>query len=104
MVQFYLGAKDGAQTIAAANNPAEHCEAQFYVGEERAMNKAANEALPYLRKAVEICPKDFGETIQAKSELKKLEAALPKPDEPAAKADPADKKNAPTDPTPDLKK
>jgi lipoprotein NlpI len=104
VVQFYLGAKDGAQTIAAASNPAEQCEAQFYVGEERAMNQAANEALPYLRKAVEICPKDFGETIQAKSELKKLEAALPKPEEPAAKAEPADKKNVPADPAPDLKK
>ena len=104
MVQFYLGAKDGAQTIAAASNPGEQCEAQFYVGEERALNQAANEALPYLRKAVEICPQDFGETIQAKSELKKLEAALPKPEEPAAKPEPADRKNVPADPAPDLKK
>ena len=104
VVQFYLGAKDGAQTIAAASNPAEQCEAQFYVGQERAMNRAANEALPYLRKAVEICPKDFGETIQAKSELIKLEAAPPKPEQPAAKPEPADGKNAPADPAPDLKK
>jgi lipoprotein NlpI len=104
VVQFYLGAKDGAQTIAAASNPGEQCEAQFYVGEERALNKAANEALPYLRKAVEICPKDFGETIQAKSELKKLEATPPKPEEPAAKPEPADGKNVPADPAPDLKK
>jgi lipoprotein NlpI len=95
VIQFYLGAKDGAQTIAAASNAGEQCEAQFYVGEERALNKAANEAVPYFRKAVEICPKDFGETILAKSELKKLEAALPKPEEPAVK---------PADPAPDLKK
>ena len=103
VVQFYLGAKDGAQTIAAASNPGEQCEAQFYVGEERALNKAANEALPYLRKAVEICPKDFGETIQAKSELKKLEAALPKPEEPAANRAGRQEKCA-ADPAPDLKK
>ncbi len=104
VVQFYLGAKDGAQTIAAASNPGEQCEAQFYVGEERAMNKAASEALPYLRKAVEICPKDFGEMIQARSELKKLEAAPPKPEAPAAKPEPADSKNVPAEPAPDLKK
>jgi lipoprotein NlpI len=104
VVQFYLGAKDGAQTIAAASNAGEQCEAQFYVGEERAMNQAANEALPYLRKAVEICPKDFGEMIQAKSELKKWEAAPPKPEEPAAKPEPTDRKNVPAEPAPDLKK
>jgi lipoprotein NlpI len=113
VVQFYLGARDGAQTIAAASNPGEQCEAQFYVGEERVLNNAANEALPYLRKAVEICPKDFGETIQARNELKKLEAA-PKGDaakseaepkvEPSSQAEPSAKKAVTPDPAPELKK
>ncbi len=41
VVQFYLGDKNGAQTIASASNLGEQCEAQFYVGEERALSRAA---------------------------------------------------------------
>jgi lipoprotein NlpI len=101
VIQFYLGDRDAAQTLAAASNRDEQCEAQFYVGEERALNKAANEAIPYLRKAVEICPKDFGETIQARSELKKLEA---EPKAEPSMAEPGARKDGTPEPAPELKK
>jgi tetratricopeptide (TPR) repeat protein len=96
VVQLYLGDKDATQTLAAATTPAEQCEAQFYVGEALTLEKAVDAALPLLRKAAEICPKDFTESVQAQVELKKLETPTLRPtteaqpeSAPAPKAEPA---------------
>jgi Tfp pilus assembly protein PilF len=77
VIQLFLGAKDAAQTLAAATNSDEKCEAQFYVGQERLLKKATDEATPYLRKAIEICPKNFTEYFIAAAQLKKLDGAAP---------------------------
>ncbi len=77
VIEFFLGAKDASQTLAAASNSDERCEAQFYVGQERLLKKATDEATPYLRAAIEICPKSFTEYFVAAAQLKKLEPAAP---------------------------
>lgn len=93
VVRFYLGETDARQTLAAATAPSDQCEAQFYVGQERLLKKANDEALPYLRKAVETCPKNFVELYHARAELKKLDAAA------APKAEAAPKADTPAEPT-----
>ena len=75
VAQFYLGGKDAQAVLAAAKTPGDACEAQFYLGMERLLKKARDEALPYLRKAAETCPKNFAEYFQAVSELKRLAPA-----------------------------
>lgn len=70
VVQLFLGGKDAEETLAAAKSPGDQCEAQFYLGEERLLKKAIDEALPHFRKAAEICPKNFSEYFQALNELK----------------------------------
>lgn len=82
VAQLFLGGKDPQQVLAAAKSPGDQCEAQFYVGEALLLNNAREDALPYLRKAVETCPKNFAEYFQALSELKPQA-------EPAAKAEEA---------------
>jgi lipoprotein NlpI len=77
VAQFYLGEKDTQQLSTAATTPGDQCEAQFYIGQDRLLKKAGEEAAPYLRKAVETCPKDFIEVFHARSELKKLDPAAP---------------------------
>jgi tetratricopeptide (TPR) repeat protein len=78
VAQLYLGEKDAPETLAAAKTPGDQCEAQFYLGEERLLKNARDEALPYLGKAVETCPKNFAEYFQALNELKPPVAAAPK--------------------------
>jgi len=80
VMQSYLGEGSGRQALAAARSAGERCEAQFYIGEERVTQNANDEALPYLRKAVAICPKNYAEYFRAVAELKKLDptAALRK--------------------------
>jgi tetratricopeptide (TPR) repeat protein len=90
VVQLYLGGKDAPQTLAAAASAGEQCEARLYIGQQLLLKNAVNEALPYLRQAVETCPKDFVEYMQASNELKRLEAAPA-----AAKAEQAPKTDAP---------
>ncbi|MGO9942149.1 MAG: tetratricopeptide repeat protein [Rhodoblastus sp.] len=82
VVEFFLGAKDATQTLAAASSSDEKCEAQFYVGQERLLKKATDEATPFLRRAIEICPRNFTEYFVAAAEMKKLEPAVaaPKPE------------------------
>ncbi len=85
VAQFYLGEADAKQTLAAATTPSDQCEAQFYIGQERLLKKANDEATPYLRKALETCPKNFVELFHARAELKKYDAAAA----PKADANPA---------------
>jgi tetratricopeptide (TPR) repeat protein len=86
-VQLFLGDKDGPETLAAAKTPGDQCEAQFYLGEERLLKNARDEALTYFRKAVETCPKNFAEYFQALNELKPPVAAAPKAESAPVKDD-----------------
>lgn len=74
---FFLGEKDAAELLAAASRADERCEAQFYIGAARLLAGAGEEARPYLQRAAEICPRDFSESVQAKTALKSLEPAPP---------------------------
>jgi len=91
VVQYYLSGKDAQAMLAAAKTPDDQCEAQFYLGMESLLKKANSEALPYIRKAAETCPKNFAEYFQAVSELKRLDAvAAPQGDKiPGAETAPA---------------
>ncbi len=75
LARHYLGDIAEADALAAAKAPGEKCEAQLYLGEARVLDKSRDEATPYFRQAVEICPKDFLEYFAASVELKKAEAA-----------------------------
>ncbi len=75
VAKFYLGDKDVTQTLAGATSPGARCEAGFYIGQERLLKKARDEAIALLRKAVETCPKSFVETYRATAQLKELGAA-----------------------------
>lgn len=78
VAQLYLGDKDAPEALAAAKTPGDRCEAQFYLGEERLLKNARDEALAYLGAAAETCPKNFAEYFQALNELKPPVAAAPK--------------------------
>jgi lipoprotein NlpI len=89
VAQYDLGALDLQSTLAAAKTPGDQCEAQFYIGAERLAKNVRDEGLAFLRKAVEICPKNFIEYIQAAAVLKASGVEIPKPAAPQPKAEPA---------------
>lgn len=84
VVQYDLGASDAQKMIDAAKTPGDQCEAQFYIGAERLAKGSKDQAMTYLAKAAEICPKNFLEYIEAAAQLKALGADRPKK-EPAMK-------------------
>jgi tetratricopeptide (TPR) repeat protein len=89
-VQYQLGELDAQRTLAAAKTPGDQCEAQFYIGAGLLARNARDEGLPYLRKAAEICPKNFIEYIRAAAQLKALGVETPKAEtSPQPKAEPA---------------
>jgi lipoprotein NlpI len=91
VAQYDLGALDLQNTLAAAKTPGDQCEAQFYIGAERLAKNARDEGLAFLRKAVEICPKNFIEYIQAAAALKAAGIEIPKPAAPKVETVPAPK-------------
>ena len=72
VVQLFLGRKTPHQVLAAAGNPNELCEAQFYVGAWHALRGERGAAGAPLRTAVDTCPKWFAEYYGAQAELKRL--------------------------------
>jgi hypothetical protein len=62
--ELYLGRRDPAATLAAAQKPEERCEAQFYVGEWQLLQGD--------RAVVGTCPKSFIEYTGAQAELRRL--------------------------------
>jgi hypothetical protein len=58
--------------VAAAIKPDELCEAQFYLGQWHLLRHERADSIEALRKAVEMCPKDFNEFAGAVAELKRL--------------------------------
>jgi lipoprotein NlpI len=97
VVQFYLGEKDAAQLLAAATTAAERCEAQFYLGQQKLLAGAGEQARPFLQQAVDICPKDFSEFVQAKIGVKSLDAAPKSEVAPPLETQAEEKKNDPAD-------
>jgi lipoprotein NlpI len=94
-VQYLLGESDAQRTLADAKAPGDQCEAQFYIGAGLLARNAKDEGLAYLRKAVEICPKNFIEYIRAAAQLKALGIEAPKASGvEAPKAEPASQPKA----------
>ncbi len=79
VVQYDLGAIDAERLLAAPQTPGDQCEAQFYLGASALKKGAGDEAAAHLRKATEICPKNFFEYFGAVAGLKAVAPALAKP-------------------------
>jgi lipoprotein NlpI len=75
VTQLYLGQADAAQTLGAAKDDDQLCEARVYVAESQLMKGVVQDATPSLKRAAESCPKNFIEYFRAVAELKKLEPA-----------------------------
>jgi rhomboid protease GluP len=58
--------------LAAAANPSERCEAQFYGGEWQLLQGDGAAAATALTAALDNCPKSFIEHKGAEAELKRL--------------------------------
>jgi tetratricopeptide (TPR) repeat protein len=70
--ELYLGQSDPAATLAAAQKPEEHCEAQFYVGEWQLLQGDHAAAKQRFEEALGSCPKAFIEYTGAQAELRRL--------------------------------
>jgi lipoprotein NlpI len=71
-VELFLGGRTFEATLAAAGNPSERCEAQFYGGEWRLLQGDRAAAATALAAAADTCPKSFIEHKGALAELKRL--------------------------------
>jgi tetratricopeptide (TPR) repeat protein len=72
LLKYYAGAIEAPQVLEAAKTSEQQCEAQFYLGQLRMVKNETDAALPYLRKAVDTCPRDFIEFMAAAGEVKAL--------------------------------
>jgi tetratricopeptide (TPR) repeat protein len=72
VIELYLGKRQPEATLAAASTPGEQCHADFYIGEWHILQNRPADAEPFLRKAVETCPKTFAVYTAAQAELKRL--------------------------------
>jgi tetratricopeptide (TPR) repeat protein len=70
--ELYLGRRDPAATLAAAQQPEQRCEAQFYVGEWQLLQGDRAAARQCFEEAVGICPKAFIEYTGSQAELRRL--------------------------------
>ena len=70
--ELYVGRRDPAATLAAAQKPEERCEAQFYVGEWQLLQGDRAAARQRFEEAVGICLKAFIEYTAAQAELRRL--------------------------------
>ena len=73
-VELFIGRKTPQQTLASAGNPAERCEAQFYIGEWHLLRRDRAAARRALETATDGCPKSIVEYGGAVAELKRLDA------------------------------
>jgi tetratricopeptide (TPR) repeat protein len=72
VLELYLGRRDAAAALTAAQKPEERCEAQFYVGEWRLLQGDRAQAQQLLEEAAGGCPKSFIEYRAAQAELRRL--------------------------------
>ena len=73
MIEFYLGRRTPEQALAAAGNPDQYCQAQFYIGQWHLVKGNAALAAAPLQAAIATCPKDFIEFTGAVAELKRMQ-------------------------------
>ena len=71
IIELLLGKRSPEDTLAAAGTANERCEASFYVGEWYLAHDDRPKARPLLQRAVDTCPKSFGEYFAAAAELKR---------------------------------
>ncbi len=71
-VELFLGGRTFESTLAAAGNPSERCEAQFYGGEWQLLQGDGAAAATALTAAADTCPKSFIEYKGAQAELKRF--------------------------------
>lgn len=79
LLDLYNGIATPEQALAAAANPAQRCEAAFYVAEWRLSAGDPNAARDGLTAAVDTCPHGFVEYVAAKVELGRLPVGSPSP-------------------------
>jgi tetratricopeptide (TPR) repeat protein len=72
VIELYLGKRSAGDMVAAAGNPDDRCEAQFYLGQWYLLRGERNEAVTAFRTASETCPVRFYEYAGAVAELKRL--------------------------------
>ena len=72
VVEFYLGNRAAAQTLASAADGGERCEALFYIAEWELWHNHEDAARSGFREAVDSCPRTFEEYVGAKAELARL--------------------------------
>jgi len=72
VVELYLGRQPPDLTLAAADQPAERCQARFYIGEWELLRNNPGSAAAALRAAAETCPRTRLEYDGAIAELKRL--------------------------------
>jgi tetratricopeptide (TPR) repeat protein len=72
VIDFFLDRRTPADLLAAASKPDGQCEAQYYLGEWHLLRDERGASIEALRKAVDICPKNFSEFAGAVAELKRL--------------------------------
>ena len=72
VIELYLDRRAPKATLNAAGNPAQQCEAQFFIGQWHVLKGNAAEAETALKAAVETCPKSWIVYAGAVAELKRL--------------------------------
>jgi len=72
VVELYLGRQPPDLMLAAADQPAERCQAQFYIGEWELLRNNPGSAAAALRAAAGTCPRTRLEYDGAIAELKRL--------------------------------
>jgi tetratricopeptide (TPR) repeat protein len=70
--ELYLGQRDPAAALSAAQKPEERCEALFYVGEWQLLQGDRALARQRFEEAIGNCPKSFIEYTGAQAELRRL--------------------------------
>ena len=70
LMDFYRGKTTEEVVRAAAKEPGQICEADFYLGEWQLLHGDKSAARPLLDKAASQCPRGFNEWQAAKSEIK----------------------------------
>ncbi|MGA2043798.1 MAG: tetratricopeptide repeat protein [Roseiarcus sp.] len=86
LIELYGGARSAPAALAAAADPDQRCEADFYVAEWLLLQKLEQPAIAGFRRAAATCPKSFIEQNAAVAELSRLAPAAPAPGAGAAGA------------------
>jgi tetratricopeptide (TPR) repeat protein len=72
VIEFYLGRRTLAATMAAADGAADRCTAEFFIGEWELLKAERSAAIESLKAAASTCPRFYAEYRGALAELKRL--------------------------------